>query len=419
MLSPSELERIPLETERLFSRLEDRIMKDIVGKIRECGKITSSADYLINRLSDMGYSSRMIKDEIRRLLKLTEKEINKIYDEAIKEGYVRDEELYTASGKAFVPYEENRELLELADMIRLQTKEKFTNITNSMGFSVVRNGKREFLPIAEYYQSTLDKAAVDITTGTFDYNTVLSRTVREMVNSGLRTVDYASGHSDRIEVAARRAVMTGVNQLSAFRTQQIMKELGTDLVEVSWHATARPTHQVWQGRVYRWKEFGEQFADPEDGKAELSSEEKHAVMSYLGGGKSYVINEALRDGTLSEEDEKYVDILDSALKKLPKYEGTVTRSLSFMSEEALDKFLTEHTQYGRITEKSYISTTYGDTYDPDGQVQITIRDSRNGRLVSGFNRDIEKEVLYERNQRFRTIKWWEYDGKYYLEMEEA
>lgn len=257
MFTPEELERLPLDIVMLFSSLEERIMKDVIRKLKKTGSISRSIDYELNRLKYLGMSSDMIKEEIRKLLKATKKKIDKIYDEAMEESYIRDMALYEAAGVGFVPYHENKELLNLSDMIRMQTKEKFVNITNSMGFSVVRNGKREFLPIAEYYQRTLDKAAIDIATGSFDYNSVLTRTVKEMTNSGIRTVDFSSGKTDRIEVAARRAVMTGVNQLSSFRTQQIMQELGTDLVEVSWHATARPTHQVWQGKVFRWKEFGE------------------------------------------------------------------------------------------------------------------------------------------------------------------
>ena len=270
MFTPEELERLPLEIVMLFSGLEERIMRDIVRRIKKTGSITRTADYQIKRLSNIGMSSKMIKDEIRKHLKLTEKQIDKIYDEALRESYIRDAALYEAAGVRFTPYAQNKELLNLTDTIKRQTKEKFVNITNSMGFSIIENGKRVFSPIADYYQYTLDKAVIDITTGTFDYNTVLTRTVKEMTNSGIRTVDYSSGRSDRIEVAARRAVMTGINQISAFRTQQIMEELQTDLVEVSWHATARPTHQVWQGRVFRWKEFGEKFAEPKDIESDLS-----------------------------------------------------------------------------------------------------------------------------------------------------
>ena len=124
-----------------------------------------------------------------------------------------------------------------------------------MGFAVRQlDGKLTFQPIADYYQKTLDKAVLDITSGSFDYNTVLKRTVQELTNSGLRTIDYASGHHNRVPVAVRRAVMTGVNQVTAKITEQNMEILQTEYVEVSWHRGARPSHQVWQGKIYHWKE---------------------------------------------------------------------------------------------------------------------------------------------------------------------
>lgn len=125
------------------------------------------------------------------------------------------------------------------------------NITQSLGFAVKNtDNTTKFLPIAEYYQRTLDNAILGITTGAFDYTTVLNRTVAGLTNSGLRTVDYASGWSNRVEVATRRAVMTGFNQIVAKVNDDNAEKLGTEYFEISWHGGARPTHQVWQGRVY-------------------------------------------------------------------------------------------------------------------------------------------------------------------------
>ncbi len=106
-----------------------------------------------------------------------------------------------------------------------------------------------------YYQKTLDGAMLDITSGAFDYNTVLKRVVREMTNSGLRTVDYASGRSVRVEGAARNAVMTGVSQVTAQINESNAKELDTEYFEVTCHGGARPSHQEWQGKVYSKKEL--------------------------------------------------------------------------------------------------------------------------------------------------------------------
>lgn len=60
----------------------------------------------------------------------------------------------------------------------------------------------------------------------------------------------ASGHSNRIDVAVRRAVLTGLNQLTGQVQEANAEKLGAEKFEVTWHSTARPTHQPWQGRVY-------------------------------------------------------------------------------------------------------------------------------------------------------------------------
>ena len=65
----------------------------------------------------------------------------------------------------------------------------------------------------------------------------------------------ASGHSNRIDVAVRRAVLTGLNQLTGQVQEANAEKLGAEKFEVTWHSTARPTHQPWQGRVYTKEEL--------------------------------------------------------------------------------------------------------------------------------------------------------------------
>lgn len=137
-----------------------------------------------------------------------------------------------------------------------QTGEEMRNISGSLGFAVKgNNGKLEFTELSKYYQSTLDNAISGIASGAFDYNSVIKRVVSELTNSGLRTVDYASGRSNRIDVAARRAVMTGLSQLTSKVNESNAEELGTDTFETTWHGGARPEHQVWQGRWYTKKQL--------------------------------------------------------------------------------------------------------------------------------------------------------------------
>lgn len=255
MLTPSELEKIPKEFEKLLTYAEMRIMEDIIRRIKINGEITRAADWQIYRMIQLGESRKTIDEVLKRTLNLTNKELDNLYDEIIEEGYSRDENLYKATGKEFIKYKDNQPLQNLVSSVKEQTNNEIKNITQSLGFAVKKNGKIEFSPIADTYQRILDNAMTDITTGTFDYNTVVKRAIKELTDSGLRTVDYATGWNNRVEVAARRAVMTGVNQVTSHINETNAKELKTDYFEISWHATARPTHQIWQGRVYSRKEL--------------------------------------------------------------------------------------------------------------------------------------------------------------------
>ena len=252
MLTQNELETIPKALEIQFRQLENRVMSDIVRRLKSAGEMTASAEYQTGRLLSMGVSQKDIEKLIGNTLELSEKEVAKIYDDIIAKGYADDLKLIKSAGKDVLPYRDNKSLQQLISAVKTQTNDTFKNITQSLGFAVKQNGKMTFKPIADYYQKILDSAVLDITTGAFDYNTVLKRAVAEMTNSGLRTVNYATGHSDRIDVAVRRAVMTGVNQVTARITEQNMDILGTEYVEVSWHSGARPSHQEWQGKIYHW-----------------------------------------------------------------------------------------------------------------------------------------------------------------------
>lgn len=253
-MKPEELEKMPLQVEKMFYDLQKRVMEDVIRRIKKTGEITSTADYQIEKLIMMGQSSEFIEAEIKRLTQLTDAEIYQLYEDVIDKEYTRNKTIYEQVNANFIPYEESQEMQAWVSAIVAQTKADIKNITQSMGFALKLNGKIIFTPFAEYYQKYLDRACMDIITGTFSYNTVLRRVIKEMASSGIRTVDYASGHSNRITVAARRAVMTGVNQLCGQINQMNADKLGTDTYEVPWHAGARPSHW-WGGMIFTMQEL--------------------------------------------------------------------------------------------------------------------------------------------------------------------
>lgn len=257
MMTQGELEEIPLPFQRHMSDLENRIMADLVERLKANREITSTADWQINRLKQLGLSNSYIKQQIKKAAGLNDAEIDKLYGDTVKESYIRNRDLYQKMGKEFIPFEKNRELQELLTAVKEQTAEQMHNITGSLGFAIRGpDGKIMHSPLKKFYQDTLDAAMFDMATGTFDYNTVLNRTIQAMTNSGLRSIDYDSGRSYRVDTAARMCISTGFNQVQAKINEQVAKDLKTDYFEVSWHGGARPSHQVWQGRVYSKSELG-------------------------------------------------------------------------------------------------------------------------------------------------------------------
>lgn len=233
-----------------YQDLEERIMQDIVRRIMKAGEITSTADWQINRLRILGYSSEDIEKEIKKALNASYPEMFELYDKVINWEYVRNKDIYEQINAEFIPFEKNEQLKQITDAIIRQSLEDLENVTKSLGFYLDYNGKKVLTPLSQVYSSYLDNACYDIVTGAFDYGSVLRRVVTQLTNSGLRKIEYGSGYASRVEVAARRAVMTGVANLTGEIADYNAKKLGTEYFEVEWHAGARPTHAVWQGQVW-------------------------------------------------------------------------------------------------------------------------------------------------------------------------
>lgn len=281
MMTPEEKGTLPLRTEKLFYDLQDRIYADVVRRIKKTGEITSTADYQINKLLLLGNSTEFVEKELKILLNASNAEIWALYDKVCDWEYVRNKDAYEQINGNFIPLEENETVRKWADAISKQTQGEIKNLTRSMGFTVQTRGKKVFTPLATYYQKYLDSACMDIVTGSFDYNTVLRRVVKEMTASGLQTVDYASGWRNRAPVAARRAIMTGVSQLSSKINEMVAKDLKTDKYEVTWHGGHRPEHW-WGGKVYSYDDLV-RVCELGEGRGLCGWNCKHSYYAFVDG----------------------------------------------------------------------------------------------------------------------------------------
>ena len=250
----------------LFRGLELTLLKQICERLNLADQLNEVTVDAMRALRSHGISQKDIEKASWDVTGISQKKLDKLLDDVVE----RNQAYYTEMiDLAHVTAPATLVNADDIEAIRKQAQREFRNITASMGFLV--DSGRTMLKPAKAYQWALDSAVMAIQSGSISYNEAIRRAVRELADSGLKTVDYESGHVDQIDVAARRAVMTGVNQLNQKYREASMDYLETDLVEVTAHLGARnidgpkgwENHAKWQGKVYRWKDHGERTEQKE------------------------------------------------------------------------------------------------------------------------------------------------------------
>ena len=251
--SPELLDALPEELAELYRGLEDTLLMEICSRLKLRDELNEVTVQDIRALRSHGIDIKEIKAAIRKATGISETKLNKLLDDVID----RNQQYYTGLvDLAHVTQPETLVSVEDTWAIYEQTKQTMRNITRSMGFLV--DAGRTMLPPAKAYQWALDNAVMQVQSGAINYNQAIKTAVKQLAGSGLKVVDYESGHRDQIDVAVRRAIMTGVSQICAKYTEQSAEYLETPYFEVSAHAGARDkpgpspwsSHKDWQGKVY-------------------------------------------------------------------------------------------------------------------------------------------------------------------------
>lgn len=251
--TPELLDALPEELAELFRGLEDTLLTEICSRLKLRDELNEVTIQDIRALRSHGIDIKEIKKAIQKATGISEKKLNELLDGVVK----RNQKYYTdIIDLVHITQPETLVDTAVVDAIRKQTLDTFRNLTASMGF-LVDAGKTMLSP-DRAYQWALDNAAMQIQSGAISYNQAITSAVKQLAQSGLKIVDYESGHRDQIDVAVRRAVMTGINQICAKYTEQSAEYLETPYFEVSAHAGARDkpgpspwsSHKDWQGKVY-------------------------------------------------------------------------------------------------------------------------------------------------------------------------
>lgn len=238
MLPPSYLDAMPDAFVQLAQQVEDEILQDVARRIGKMGTLTETADWQLWRYQQ----TEAVRENVVKLLAKysgkSEATIRRLLKEAATEAMEREDAIYYHYNLEPTPFEESAALNNLLNAGARQTCGTWRNLTATTANTV-----------SGAFERTLDVAWGKVATGAFDYKTAVKQAVDSLADD-MPMVTYPSGHKDSIEVAARRAVLTGVNQTAGRLQVARADEMGVEFFETSAHGGARPSHAEWQGRRF-------------------------------------------------------------------------------------------------------------------------------------------------------------------------
>lgn len=238
MLSPEYLDRFSDQLLAIIDEFSVSVVSDIAKRIIRMGNISETSNYQIEILQNAG----MIYDDvIRRISQVTgytEAEVRRMFEEAGVKNIENESVYYKAAGKETITLNQSESIQQILSANIQKTFGDLSNLTMTTAI------KAQTLFI-----DTCNVAMMQIQTGALNYNRAVANAIKKAARISTEVL-YSTGHVDKLDVATRRAVLTGVNQTAAEINLQYAKEAGCDYVETTAHSGARPSHAVWQGRVF-------------------------------------------------------------------------------------------------------------------------------------------------------------------------
>lgn len=239
MLTPKQLDHYPDAMVELWARTEQSIIADMARRINGFDLFIPSAQWQLAKVKEMGQMEEYILQELAAQSYRSWDDLKALMTEAGMKTLAFDDHLYEAAGLTPTALKDSPALQAVLLAGLDKTNGLFQNLTNSAAAA----GSRQF-------ERALDLAYMQVTTGAFSHTEAIKNAIKQLSRGGLEAVVYDSGRVEHLDVAVRRAVLTGVNQTAAKLQIARADEMGCDLVEVTAHAGARPSHAVWQGGIY-------------------------------------------------------------------------------------------------------------------------------------------------------------------------
>jgi Phage minor capsid protein 2 len=238
MLTAAQFDELSVPIVNLYNDFADTVILDIARRLIKIGNPTATAAWQLNRLQQAGM---LYQDIIRELSKMTgqsEAVLRQTFEQAGVTAMRFDDAIYKAAGLKPLPLNFSPQML---NVLRAGL-EKTGGVLRNLTMTTAQASQTQFL-------QALDLAYTQTITGAFSYDQAIRAAIKSVGESGLSVV-YPTGYRMKLDAAVRMNVLTGVSQTAGQLQWNRADEMGQDLVQVSQHIGARPSHQLWQGGIY-------------------------------------------------------------------------------------------------------------------------------------------------------------------------
>jgi hypothetical protein len=238
MLTASQFDQLLTPILELFDDFTQSVLNDIARRLVKAGGITATAAWQMMRLLESGLVYTDALDMLAMLTGKSQVVLKMIFDKAGVETMTFDNTIYKVAGLRPLPIP----LSPAMQSVLLAGLRKTAGEVYNLVLTTAIDGQNAFI-------DALDTAYMQVVHGTMGYDQAIKAAIKHTAREGLRVIDFR-GHKDQIDVAVRRAVLTGVAQTTGNLQMYGAMESGIDLVQTSAHIGARPSHEVWQGKVF-------------------------------------------------------------------------------------------------------------------------------------------------------------------------
>lgn len=246
MLSPEYLKAVPNELIKVYQEIEDEILLDIARRIARKDEAGYTSIYQLKQLLIGNKDFEELKKKLKPMLYHSDEVLDEIIENGIKTHYNDEQSIYSMVGKSLVNLDKNKAVLSQIQAYKKTMKENLNNLTKTMGVAV----NDDFVNLNTLYKHELNKAVLSTGLGVLDSTTAIRRVVNNIARGGVKFINYeGSGRNYTIESAVGMVVRSGLNRLSGEISLLNAEEMEQDLMEISAHLGARPSHSVWQGEI--------------------------------------------------------------------------------------------------------------------------------------------------------------------------